>query len=286
MRRPLAKLALLAAAGFLLCLPGSHAQSAQTGSVAFEARVAPAGGRPEPVRQITFYLLRKSYAEIQKEAEAAESEVSLDRFIDELEVSKELKAWMKKQRSVVLSGADFLRRLKMEDIFEVPEFYDAYLKFNSGGASVDFPTPKYRDSDKDKNPAKYAKQKDEYQAALRKYLAANPASIDGMETFLDPVNPTERWAKQQNDLRRRMQRRTNELAQLRYFAAKTDSDLEGRGVFSGIPVGDYWISTLETEAVAGDVRLRWDAPVSVRAGETSRIELSNVNASEHRPPTK
>jgi hypothetical protein len=34
------------------------AQSA--GRIEFTARVAPTGGRPEPVRQLTFYLLRKS----------------------------------------------------------------------------------------------------------------------------------------------------------------------------------------------------------------------------------
>jgi hypothetical protein len=285
-RRPLEMLVFLAAFGLLVGLPPARAQSPQTGSVVFEARVTPTDGRPESVRQITFYLLRKSYAEIQKEAEATETELDLDHFIDGLEVSKELKTWMKRQHSIVLSGSDFLHRLKTDDIFEVPEFYNAYLKFNSGGASVDFPTPKYRDADKEKNPAKYAKQKEDYQAAVRKYLAANPSSIEGIETFLDQVNPSERWTKMQIEVRQRVRRRTSDLVQLRYLAAKTDSDLEGRGIFTGIAPGDYWISTLETQAVAGDVRLRWDAPVSVRAGETSRVELSNLNASEHRPPAK
>ncbi len=286
MRRPLEMLVFLAALGLLVSPPPARAQSGQTGSIVFEARVTPTDGRPEPVRQITFYLLHKSYVEIQKEAEATETELDLDHFIGGLEVSKELKAWMKKQHSVVLSGSDFLHRLKTDDIFEVPEFYKAYLKFNSGGASVDFPTPKYRDADKEKNPAKYAKQKEDYQAAVRKYLAANPSSVEGIESFLDPVNPSERWTKMQIEVRRRVRRRTSDLVQLRYLAAKTDSDLEGRGIFTGIAPGDYWISILETQAVAGDVRLRWDAPVSVRAGETTRVELSNVNASEHRPAAK
>ena len=63
-----------------------------------------------------------------------------------------------------------------------------------------------------------------------------------------------------------------------YLAAKTDSDLDGHGAFTGLPPGTYWLGTLETEAVAGDARLRWDASVIVRAGQTTRLELSNLNA--------
>jgi hypothetical protein len=35
---------------------------------------------------------------------------------------------------------------------------------------------------------------------------------------------------------------------------------------------------LGTEAISGAVRVRWDFPVTVRQGETARIELSNLNA--------
>jgi hypothetical protein len=38
------------------------------------------------------------------------------------------------------------------------------------------------------------------------------------------------------------------------------------------------------EARAGDVRLHWDIPVTVRRGETTRVELSNLNAT--RPATE
>jgi hypothetical protein len=74
------------------------------------------------------------------------------------------------------------------------------------------------------------------------------------------------------------------LAQGRYLVMKTDADLNGRGAFTGLAPGDYWITTLETEAAAGDARLRWDAQVTVRGGETARIELSNLNALEPRRP--
>jgi hypothetical protein len=68
------------------------------------------------------------------------------------------------------------------------------------------------------------------------------------------------------------------LAEERYLAAHTDTDLEGHGSFAGIAAGRYWIAVLGTEAISGDVRLRWDFPVTVRQGETARVELSNLNA--------
>jgi hypothetical protein len=282
--RPLRSFAALAALGLFACAPLARAQSAETGGVAFEAHATPTDGRPEPVRQLTFYLLRRSYAEIQREAEAAETRPEMDRFIEGLEVSKELKAWMKKQHTVELSGADFLRRLKPDAVLGVPEFYEAYLRRNSGDVSVGFPSPKFREADKQKNPEKYEKQKQDYHDALLKFMQVNPQSTEGMEIYLDTINPAQRWAQQQLELHRRLRRRTVELAQLRYLAAKTDSDLEGRGAFTGLAPGDYWLSNLDTEAVAGDVRLRWDAPVTIRAGQTARVELSNLNAVEPRRP--
>jgi hypothetical protein len=47
---------------------------------------------------------------------------------------------------------------------------------------------------------------------------------------------------------------------------------------SNLPAGDYWISSLGLTAAAGDVRLRWDVPVRVLAGQTTRLELTNLNA--------
>jgi len=35
---------------------------------------------------------------------------------------------------------------------------------------------------------------------------------------------------------------------------------------------------LGMQAISGDVRLRWDFPVAVRAGESVHVELSNLNA--------
>jgi len=250
----------------------------QAGAIEFTARVKPTGGRAEPVRELTFYLLRKSLANIEKEVEETELKPDLDRFINGLEVSDQLKAWMKKKRSVELAGTDFIRRLKVDDLLDVPEFYDAYMKHNAGDVAVGFPVPKYRESDRLQNPQKYEKLHQDYREAIRKWMVNNPQSVDGIDVHLDAINPGQRWALQQSELRRRIRKRALDLAQTRYLAAKTDSDLDGRGAFTGLPPGTYWLGTLETEAVAGDARLRWDASVIVRAGQTTRLELSNLNA--------
>jgi hypothetical protein len=71
-----------------------------------------------------------------------------------------------------------------------------------------------------------------------------------------------------------------EFAQTKYLAAKADTDLDGRASVSGLAPGDYWVSTLNLDANAGDARLRWDVPVSIHAGQTTRIELTNLNAAD------
>ena len=275
-----AALMLLIAATLLAAQQaGSFRQDPQQpGAIEFTARVKPTGGRAEPVRELTFYLLRKSLADIEKEVEETELKPDLDRFINGLEVSDQLKAWMKKKRSVELAGTDFIRRLKVDDLLDVPEFYEAYMKHNAGDVAVGFPVPKYRESDRLQNPQKYEKLHQDYREAIRKWMVNNPQSVDGIDVHLDAINPGQRWALQQSELRRRIRKRSLDLAQTRYLAAKTDSDLDGRGAFTGIPPGTYWLGTLETEAVAGDARLRWDASVIVRAGQTTRLELSNLNA--------
>lgn len=256
------------------------ARSQQTGAIEFVARVTPSAGRPEPARQLTFYLLRKSFAEIQKEAEESEPKPNRDQFIEGLSVSEELKAWMKKNHAVNFAGTAFTRKLTADDILDVKEFYDAYLKRNSGGATPGFPSPKYRAPDAQQNPDKYKRQVDDYHKLLRKYIEANPASLEEIDVELDAINPGPRWEQRESEHRRRSSRRTLQLAQTRYVVAKTDTDLDGRGILAGILPGNYWLSTLDTDAVAGDIRLRWDLPVTVCAGQPTPVELSNLNALE------
>jgi hypothetical protein len=45
-----------------------------------------------------------------------------------------------------------------------------------------------------------------------------------------------------------------------------------------LPAGQYWVSTLNLDAGAGDARLRWDVPVKIQDGRSTRIELTNLNA--------
>src|SRR5258708_30329793 len=100
--------------------PGWLAAQA-TGSVEFTAQVSATDGRPEPVRQLTFYLLRKSLDDIRQEALQLEPPPDLDKFIDGLAVSPKLKAWMKKNHTVQLAGTDFAKSLTADDVVDIPE---------------------------------------------------------------------------------------------------------------------------------------------------------------------
>jgi hypothetical protein len=64
-----------------------------------------------------------------------------------------------------------------------------------------------------------------------------------------------------------------------------DTDLEGRASLSGLAPGEYWISTLNLDAAAGDMRVRWDVPVKIERGKTLRLELSNLNSIDTRSST-
>ncbi len=252
--------------------------AAQTGTVQFVARVTPSGGEDEPVRTLSFYLLSKSYADIQKEAEAATPPTSLDKFIDSLDVSKELKAWMKTNHRVSLSGEDFTKMVKADDVMNVPEFFTSYTERNVGDRTEGFPTPKYKLADRAKDPAKYDRLVTQYHDAIRAFVIADPDSKDGLDLGLEEVNPGHKWdmvkAKNLADLARE----TADLARGKYLVARAESDMQGQGALRGIPAGNYWLGTLNIEAVAGDARERWDVPVTVHAGQPSYVTLTNINA--------
>ncbi len=269
-------------AGTLVC--GVRPAGAQTGSIEFVARVTPSGGVAEPVRGLPFYLLTKSFQDIRAEADLSEPKPDLESFVDKLNVSPELKAWMKHNHSVSLSGEEFIQNLKAADILAVPEFFDAYLLHNAGNEAIGFPSPKYRERDRQKDPAKYDRQKQEYREAAKKYLIANPHSVDGMDLHLMPIDPSRAWHQLESKRLPVVRRRALDAAQSRYLVARTETDLEGRGVLRGIPPGNYWLGTLEIAAEIGDTWLAWDTPVAVRPGEETRIELSSVNALDlHKP---
>lgn len=273
----------LAALGFTLTAD-LRAQAPASGSIEFQARIQPSGGRLEPVRSLSFYLLRKSLADIRREAEQVEPPADLEEFVESLSVSAELKAWILKYHTVALSGTEFTKRLTAEDITGVPEFLDAYMKHNSASLNAGVPAPKFKESDRLSNPEKYRREREQYLQAIKRHIAARPETLQGIDAQLGDSNPTQRWAQRQAEQQRKIERRSLTLAQTTYLAAQTDSDLEGRGAVRGLLPGIYWLATLDSPAMAGDVRLHWDVPVRIAPGETVRIELSNVNAVE--PPTR
>jgi hypothetical protein len=261
----------------VILLP-AHLAAQSNGLVEFTAHVAPTGGRPEPVRQLTFSLLRKSLEDIRAEALQSAPAPDLHKFIDGLKVSPELKAWMEKHDTVQLAGTDFTKSLTPDDVMDIPEFYSAYMARNVGYQGVSFPTPKYKEKDRVSNPEKYEQAKEEYNAAIRKFIVTAPESVQGLDADLTDLNPYTKWQAFARDQNQALAVRISELVHERYLAAQTDTDLDGHGFFADIASGNYWIAILGADAISGDVRLRWDVPVSVRPGETAHVVLSNVNA--------
>ena len=254
----------------------SLAQSA--GALEFAARITPTAARPEPVRQFTFYILSKSYGDIIKEVEAQNVPPTRDEFIDGLKVSPELRAWLKAHDLLDLTTPDLDKALTPDDLLHVPEFLLAYQRSNSGGVTINIPKPKYSDADRTEHPEKYEKQMREYLVALKKFIQAHPETVSGVELEMEGVNPQKKWAALQQEYKNRVQQEAPEVAQLKYLAAKADTDLEGRASIASLVPGRYWISSLNLDADAGDKRLRWDVPVQIEGGKTARIELSNLNA--------
>lgn len=255
------------------------AAKAATGALEFSARITPTAARAEPVRQFTFYILTKSYTDIVKEAEEKDPVPARDEFIDGLKFSPELRGWMKAHDTMDLSAPDIDKRMSPDDILGVPEFLLAYQRSNSG-STLGFPKPKYTDLDRAKNPEKYKKLREDYLAALMKFLRNHPESMTGIELEMEEINPQRKWDAVQTARNKRVLRAAPELAQLKFLARRADTDLEGRAAVSGLPPGDYWISTLNLEANAGDIHARWDVPVKIEAGQTARVELSNLNTTE------
>ena len=263
----------------LIAAPGRLAAQS-TGSVEFTAQVAPTDGRPEPVRQLTFFLLRKSLDDIRQEALALEPAPDFEKFVDALSVSPKLKEWMKKNRTVQLSGTDFAKSLSADDVVDIPEFYSAYMLRNSGYEGTGFPKPKFKLKDETSNPAKFIEGKAEYKEAVRKFVGTSPESVQGIEADLIQFDSSAKWEQLEAGQRQRVEKHALELAQTRYLVAQTDTDLNGHGAFGNLAPGNYWIGMLGMQAVSGDVRLRWNLPVTVHRGESTRIELTNLNAAK------
>ena len=273
---------VLAAILAILCLVGISRAQTDSGTLQFTARITPTAAKPEPVRQFTFYILTKSYQEVVKEVAAQEPLPSREEFIAGLKVSKELKEWLKAHEVMDLTMPGLDKSLTPEDVIHTPEFLLAYQRSNSGGVTNGIPKPKYKDTDKTDHPEKYEKQKQEYLSALKKFMHARPETMSGMELELDGVNPQRKWAKVQSEHKMRVQHLVPEVAQTKYLAAKTDTDLDGAGAVGGLRAGNYWVTSMNLDADAGDTRLRWDVPFTIQGGQTTQVELTNLNAIDAR----
>lgn len=274
--------ALILVAPFAIPSSTAGAQTnQQTGFLEITARVSPTGGHAEPARALTVYVLRKSFAAIQAEADASETLPKMDEFIAKLELSPELKSWMVKHQIVDLSGPAFPKAISPDDVLSIPEFKEAYMNRNAGDRTVVLPQSKAREADKQRHPEKYQQAVQDYIDALKRFIAANPDTLSTMFVALEEKNPGRTWGKMLSERKARVHRRALQLAQTQYLAGQTDTDLEGRGRIDRLEPGDYWLSTLDNEAIAGDARIRWDVPIHVVSGR-SAAELSNVNGVEPR----
>ncbi len=276
-------LALTLPLPYLLATRPVAAQSAN-GAIDLTASAAPTAARPEPVRQFTFYVLTKSYADIQKDVEEQEAPPSRDKFISDLKVSQELKDWLGSHDTFDLTSPNLDTMVSPDDILKVPEFLLAYQRSNAGGVTSGLPRPKYVEADKTANPARYQKQHDDYFAALKKFIGSHPESVSGFELQLAGVNPQYQWAQMQAAHQKRVQQLAPQMAQTKYLAARVDTDLDGHASIGGLPTGSYWVSSLNIYVGAGDMRLGWDVPVSIQGGRTTRVDLSNLNATTPPPP--
>jgi hypothetical protein len=273
-----AKLTLFATlAGGAALIGASSAAAQKNGTIEFVAHATPSGGVDEPVRGFPFFLLSESYGDIAKEAEANFPKPDMNTFIDGLDVSKELKEWMKKSQWVTFSGEDFIHKLKTDDVMNIPEFYSAYMERNSGDESAGFPTMKFKESEKTKDPEKYQKDTDQYKEAVRHYMAQVPESINGIDLNLADIDPDRKWSALTLKSAPQLHRRVMELAQGKYLVARTETNLQGEGFLPNVPPGHYWLSTLDMTANVGDARPGWDFEVIVRPGETTYTALTSVN---------
>jgi hypothetical protein len=279
MRRTFLRAAVLLSAAALFVHAAGQQADAQTGRLEFVAHVTPASGRTEPARGLTIFLLTKAFHDVESEAQKKTPPPDFEGFVEHTAFSKELKAWMKRERSVTISGPDFRKRVTEDDLIGVPEFFDAYVNGNLSGVNQGFPEPKYTNVDRDTDSKKYEKYHKEYEAQIRKYLALHPDSKDGMDTILEQRDPSPGWGLEVIRWRDQAHGLALQMAQTDYLAAKTETNLDGRGAFQASP-GAYWLSTLDGEALAGEQRLRWDVAVEIRAGTVTRVELSNLNASK------
>jgi hypothetical protein len=264
----------------LLFLARICAAQTSTGTLEVTVHITPTGARPEPVRQFTLYFLTKSYADIVKEVEVTDVLPTREEFIDNLKCTPQLKKWLKAHDVMDLTMPDFDKLVTPIEIMEVPEFLAAYQRSNSGGVTTGMPVPRFREADREANPEKYEKLKQEYIKALKRFVETHPSTVTGMELELGAVNPKYQWDKLHANHKKKIAQLAPDIAQTKYLAAKADTDMDGRVTVSELAPGTYWASSLSMDAASGDRRLNWDVAAKVLAGQTTRLDLTNVNGTD------
>ncbi len=263
-------------AALLLLATGLAAQSGNA-SLEFLVQATPTGGRPEKVMKQHFYLLRASLAEIEKKAREEVPPPDLDAFADSLDLSDDLKAWIKRTKRADLHGPDFLRALTVDDVLDVPEFKEAYVTRNDIMVGLGFPRfPKI--TEKEKNPQKYEESVKRYWDNVRAYLQAHPESKSQMDDNLVEINPGPAWRTLEQAQIQVVRQKMEQLIYSRYLAGRAETDYEGLARIPGLAPGRYWLTNLWTEVRAGDLKLRWEVPLELRPGQSLYLELSNANS--------
>ncbi|MBI2956027.1 MAG: hypothetical protein HYY26_01815 [Acidobacteria bacterium] len=274
--RRLAGILLVAALGVAA---GAQAPPTAGGAtLEFSVRATPTGGRPEKVMRQTFYLLRARVEEIEKQVRAEVAAPALEAFVEELDVSAELKAWMKRTEKVELQGQTFLDALTVDDVMTVPEFRQAYVARNLSMVGLGFPRRRAKLTDREKNPEKWEKDDKRYWEEVRSYLILHPESKQGMDDHLVETNPAAGWRARTYRYEQDVRQRTLQLIHARYLAGQAETDYDGMARIGGIAPGRYWLTNLWNEVRAGDMHLNWELPVELRAGQTVYLELNNANA--------
>ncbi len=246
-------------------------------SLEFQVQATPSGGRPEKVMRHSFYLLRAGLEEIEKQASAEVPPPDFNAFVDKLNVSDELKAWMKREKRADLHGAEFIKAVTVDDLMNVPELKEAYVTRNLTMVGLGFPRhPKA--TEKQKNEAKYEEAVKKYWESLRTYATAQPESKEQMDDHLVEINPGAAWQAQLEAHQRAVRQKMEQLIYSRYLAGRTETDYEGMARFTELAPGRYWLTSLWTEVRAGDVHLRWELPVELAPGQSLYLELNNANA--------
>lgn len=261
-----------------LPVPAAAQSAAAPATLEFTVQATPSGGRPEKVMRHPFYLLRASVEEIEEAARAQSTPPELNAFIDELKVSPELREWMKRSQIVALTGDEFLSHVTADDILEVPEFRHAYVTRNLIMVGLGFPKRKAKLTDQEKNPAKWEESEKRYWEEVRAYAILHPETKQGMDEQLIEITSGKDWNLRLERHEQEFRQRFLQLVHREYLVAQAETDYEGRARFTGVPAGRYWLTNLFQTVRAGDVHLRWELPVELRAGQAHYLELSNANA--------